>query len=79
MVKTYTKGAKAERELIKFFSSHGFAIIRAAGSGVNSLSPDILAFKHGKQYAIECKAWNSNSLSFDKEKVTFMKEWEEKT
>lgn len=76
---TYKKGARAERELIHFFSSHGFQVIRAAGSGVNSLSPDLLAFRAGKQYAIECKAWDSGSLSFGKEKVRQMKKWEETT
>jgi len=76
---TYRKGARAERELINFFSGRGFEVIRAAGSGVNSLSPDLLAFKQGKQYAIECKAWESTSLSFEKEKVAGMKRWEEVT
>jgi len=76
---TYRKGARAERELIAFFSAHGFEVIRAAGSGVNSLSPDLLAFKQGRQYAIECKAWESGSLSFPKEKVANMLRWEEVT
>lgn len=76
---TYRKGARAERELIAFFSSHGFEVMRAAGSGVNSLSPDLLAFRRGKQYAIECKSWDSGSLSFEKEKVAHMKKWEEVT
>jgi len=76
---TYRKGARAERELIHFFTEKGFAVIRAAGSGVNSLSPDLLAFRAGKQYAIECKAWESGSLSFEKEKVAMMKHWEETT
>ncbi len=76
---TYKKGARAERELIHFFSGNGFEVIRAAGSGVNSLSPDLLAFKQGRQYAIECKAWDSGSLSFPKEKVAGMLKWEEVT
>jgi Holliday junction resolvase len=76
---TYAKGSRAERELIHFFTAHGFQVIRAAGSGVNSLSPDILAFRQGRQYAIECKAWDSGSLSFEKEKVAQMKKWEEGT
>ncbi len=76
---TYKKGARAERELIKFFSEKGFSVIRAAGSGVNSLSPDLLAFKKGKQYAIECKAWDKTSLSFEKQRVASMKQWEEIT
>ncbi len=76
---TYKKGARAERELIAYFSEHGFEVIRAAGSGVNSLSPDLLAFRRGKQYAIECKSWDRGSLSFEKEKVAHMKKWEDVT
>jgi Holliday junction resolvase len=76
---TYVKGARAERELINKFSENGFNVIRAAGSGVNSLSPDLLAFKRGMQYAFECKAWDSGSLSFEKEKVAGMKRWEDNT
>ena len=76
---TYKKGARAERELIHYFTEKGFAVIRAAGSGVNSLSPDLLAFRQGRQYAIECKAWDSGSLSFDKGRVAQMKAWAETT
>ncbi len=76
---TYAKGSRAERELIHFFTANGFEVIRAAGSGVNSLSPDLLAFRKGRQYAVECKAWDSGSLSFEKEKVAQMKKWEEVT
>jgi len=76
---SYPKGARAERELIAYFSEHGFEVIRAAGSGVNSLSPDLLAFRAGRQYAIECKAWDAGSLSFDKERFAAMKRWEEVT
>jgi Holliday junction resolvase len=76
---TYNKGARAERELIHYLSENGFAVMRAAGSGVNSLSPDLLAFRRGLQYAIESKAWDSGSLSFEKERVAQMKGWEETT
>ncbi|MEM4554986.1 MAG: Holliday junction resolvase Hjc [Candidatus Anstonellaceae archaeon] len=78
-MRTYTKGARAERELVHFFSESGFEVIRAAGSGVNSLSPDLLVFRGPKQYAIECKAWDKDYLSFEKCKVEQMKRWEEKT
>ncbi|MEM4348782.1 MAG: Holliday junction resolvase Hjc [Candidatus Anstonellaceae archaeon] len=78
-MRNYTKGARAERELVHFFSENGFEVIRAAGSGVNSLSPDLLVFRGPKQYAIECKAWDKPYLSVEKEKVEQMKRWEEKT
>ncbi|NYZ75661.1 hypothetical protein H0N98_00200 [Candidatus Micrarchaeota archaeon] len=75
----YAKGARGERELIAIFSEKGFSVIRAAGSGVSSLCPDILVFKKGKQYAFECKAWDSGSLSIEKEKFEFLKNWEDNT
>lgn len=75
----YKKGARAERELIKIFSDAGYAIIRAAGSGVNSESPDILVFKKGKQYAFECKAWNKDQVSIEAEKMNGLKRWQEVT
>jgi Holliday junction resolvase len=75
----YAKGARSERELITIFSERGFSVIRAAGSGVSSLSPDILVFRKGFQYAFECKAWESSSLSIEKEKFKALKEWERNT
>lgn len=75
----YAKGARSERELIGLFSEKGFSVIRAAGSGVSSLCPDILVFKGGKQYGFECKAWECGSLSIEKEKMKALKEWERNT
>ncbi len=79
MVMTYRKGSRAERELIDYFSNNGYSVIRAAGSGVNSLSPDLLAFKHGMQYAIESKAIEKNNLNIDREQFTNMQKWEKNT
>lgn len=79
MVWRYGKGARSERELINLFSDHGFSVIRAAGSGVSSLSPDIIVFKKGVQYAFECKAWGSTSIGIQKDKMGALKEWEENT
>ena len=73
---TYAKGARTERELISMFSEKGYSVIRAAGSGVNSLSPDLLVFRKGVQYAFECKAWGSGSLGIEKEKFLGLLEWE---
>lgn len=75
----YAKGARSERELISLFYDKGFSVIRAAGSGVNALSPDILVFRKGIQYAFECKAWESSSLGIEKEKFKALKEWERNT
>ena len=76
MVKGYVKGARAERDLIKQFSDRGFLVMRAAGSGVNSLSPDVLAFRHGLQYAIEAKARDAERLSLQKEQFENLRGWE---
>jgi Holliday junction resolvase len=75
----YAKGSRAERELIEIFSSNGFSVIRAAGSGVSSLCPDILVFKRGMQYAIEAKAWETEHLHLDKDQFLGLKKWEENT
>ncbi|MEW6328609.1 MAG: Holliday junction resolvase Hjc [Candidatus Micrarchaeota archaeon] len=75
----YAKGARGERELINTFSGRGFSVIRAAGSGVSSLSPDLLVFKKGVQYAFECKAWDTGSIGIEKEKFLALKKWEENT
>ncbi len=76
-MKTYNKGARGERELIKFFSSHDFCVIRAAGSGFKS--PDLLIFKKGLQYAIESKFHEKENLRIKKEQFLGLKKWLEMT
>ena len=56
MIKTYIKGARAERELCKKLKELNFAIIRAAGSGGNISAPDLGAIKKGRILGFECKA-----------------------
>ncbi len=75
-MRTYVKGSRAERELIGYFSDRGFCVIRAAGSGVNSLSPDILVFKRGVQLGIEAKAWEKENLNIDRSQFQNLMEWE---
>ncbi len=77
MVLSYRKGSRAERELIDHFSGKGFCVIRAAGSGVNSLSPDILVFRRGAQFGIEAKAIENTNLNIDREQFENLKRWEE--
>lgn len=79
MPATYRKGSRAERELINYFSEKGFSVIRAAGSGVSSLSPDLLVFRKGKNYAFESKAWEKEYLHIKKDQFTGLKEWEDNT
>jgi len=75
----YGKGARNERELIHLFEEKGYSVVRSAGSGVNAVSPDILVFRRGKQYAIECKAWDSDRVAIDHEKYNALLSWEENT
>ncbi|MCP4646155.1 MAG: hypothetical protein GY852_00260 [bacterium] len=79
MVKTYHKGARAERELIKYFSERGFMVIRGAGSGTSGLSPDVLVFKGIRQYVIEAKSIESEHLSLDRDQFENLQQWNEVT
>ena len=75
----YNKGARNERELLNYLHERKFSVMRSAGSGVNSLSPDIIAFKNGKGFSFECKAWNRTSVAIPIDKIEFMMEWEMNT
>ena len=72
----YAKGARCERELLNTLHSMSYSVIRSAGSGVNSISPDVVAIKNGKGLAFECKAWEKSSLSIEAEKYEALREWE---
>ena len=66
--------------MIRIFSDAGFSVIRAAGSGVSQTSPpDILLFKQGRQFALECKAWNSNRIAIEHDKYHALSLWEANT
>jgi Holliday junction resolvase len=75
----YSKGARGERELLNYLYGKAYSVVRSAGSGVNSISPDIIAIKHGKGLAFECKAWDRSSLSIEPEKYDVLCEWERNT
>lgn len=75
----YGKGARSERELIEILAKEGYSVIRAAGSGVGGECPDVLAFKKGKQFAIECKAWNRNRIAIENKKYEELVRWQENT
>jgi holliday junction resolvase Hjr len=74
----YNKGANAERELIKTLHSKGFAVLRVAGSGSNPLPcPDVVALKHGRIIAFECKAKKSKYLPISVEQMNVEIDWAE--
>jgi len=74
----YVKGARGERELLAKFAELGYSVMRSAGSGINSISPDIIAIKSGKGFAFECKAWET-SIAIEPAKYNVLKEWENNT
>ncbi len=74
MIKTGAKGARFERDLLRFLDYKGFAVMRAPSSG-GELSPlDIVAIKGGLVLAIEAKN-HSAKPRLDGEKVRRMGEW----
>jgi len=75
----YSKGARCERELLGVLHNNGYSVVRSAGSGVNSISPDLVAIRAGKGLAFECKAWKSTSVSIDPEKYQFLVQWQQNT
>lgn len=74
-IQRYSKGARGERELLNELYSRGYSVVRAAGSGVNSISPDIIAVKAGRGIVFECKAWDRGSLSIDHDKFESLRQW----
>jgi len=75
----YIKGARSERELLNKFYEMGYSVMRAAGSGVNALGPDIIALRKNVCFAFECKAWDRTSLSLEPEQYEKLVEWERNT
>ena len=74
MIKTGAKGARFERDLLRFLDYKGFAVMRAPSSG-GELSPlDLVAIKNGLVLAIEAKNYASKPR-LDSEKVRRMGEW----
>jgi len=77
--KGYAKGARSERELLDILYNRGYSVTRSAGSGVNALSPDLVAMRKAECLIIECKAWEKSSLAIGPEQFEKMLEWEERT
>lgn len=74
-IQRYSKGARSERELLNELYSRGYSVVRAAGSGVNSVSPDLIAVKAGRGMVFECKAWDRGSLSIEPDKYESLRQW----
>ncbi len=75
----YAKGSRSERELLGIFYVSGYSVIRAAGSGVSALGPDLVVMRKGECLSIECKAWDRGSLSLEPDQYMKLVEWERNT
>ena len=71
MPKNKAKGSKAERELVKLFTEHGWRAVRVAGSGIGEDSPcDLIAAKtKRKGFTIECKSSKKNVVYITKSQI----------
>ena len=74
MIKTYAKGYRAERELLRFLSSRGFSVVRQASSGGLHSPVDLVAMKIGKILSFEIKSW-SVKPKLSKKQLTAFKKW----
>lgn len=75
----YAKGYRTERELKQMLLSQGFEVVRSGGSGTDGVSPDLLALKESKKFALECKARAGDYLHIEKPKWEKMQAWENTT
>ncbi|MCH7568513.1 MAG: Holliday junction resolvase [Nanoarchaeota archaeon] len=65
------KGSKAERELVRLFTEHGWRAVRVAGSGMHEDSPcDLIAGKKGKKgCTIEAKSSKKSRIYITKAQI----------
>lgn len=69
-----SKGLNGERELVRAFWERGWASMRSAGSGSSHYpSPDIIAAKAGRRFAIECKVTAETRKYFAAKEISELK------
>ena len=73
------KGANYERQLKKMLEEKGYYVVRSAGSGSDSTSPDLIALSSVRKMGFECKAIRSEYLWIESEKIEKYREFELKT
>lgn len=78
MVRTKAKGSQGERELLHQFWENNWACVRVAGSGSMSFpSPDLLAGKDGKSFALECKTFKKKYKYLEEKEIAQLKKFAE--
>jgi len=77
LINTKAKGTKAERELVhKFWGTNQWVVMRAPGSGsIKYPCPDILAGKHDRKLAIECKSTKNGRQYLTGKEIAELKEF----
>lgn len=70
----YRKGFRAERELLRILSSHGYSCVRSASSGGFLTPVDIVALKPGKVLCFEIKSW-ARKPRLDRGQLSRFSEW----
>jgi Holliday junction resolvase len=73
-MKTYRKGFRAERELLRFLSSRGYSCVRSASSGGFLTPVDVVAIKSGKLLCFEIKSW-ARKPRLDRNQLSRFSEW----
>lgn len=73
-MKTYRKGAAAERELLHFFNHQGFSCMRQASSGGHTTPVDIIAMRSGITLAFECKN-HARKPYLQRDKLHAFRDW----
>lgn len=73
-MKTYAKGYRAERELLRFLTTRGYSCIRAASSGGFHTPADLVAIKGGRILCFEIKAW-ARKPKLEKAKLESFSSW----
>ncbi len=73
-MKTYRKGFRAEREILRILSTNVYSCIRAASSGGFLTPVDVVAIKDGKLLCLEIKSW-ARKPKLDKTQLSRFSEW----
>ena len=73
-MRTYSKGFRAERDLLRILSARGYSCIRAASSGGFLTPVDVVAIKSGKTLCFEIKSW-ARMPRLDKRQLSRFSDW----
>jgi len=73
-MKTYSKGFRAERDLLRILSANGYSCIRAGSSGGFLTPVDVVAIKDSRILCFEIKSW-AKKPRLDKTQLSRFSDW----